>query len=64
MTLNDVILRLLVSLVIGIVIGTEREYKTKAAGFRTVILITLGSTFVYHYLRIYGWRKRSGPYCL
>lgn len=37
-------IKLAVSLIAGIIIGTEREYKTKAAGFRTVILITVGST--------------------
>jgi putative Mg2+ transporter-C (MgtC) family protein len=41
---SDVILRLLVSLIIGAAIGLEREYWTKAAGFRTMIMICLGST--------------------
>lgn len=36
--------KLLVALIIGAIIGAEREYKSKAAGFRTVILITVGST--------------------
>jgi putative Mg2+ transporter-C (MgtC) family protein len=36
--------KLLIALVIGAIIGAEREYKSKAAGFRTVILITVGST--------------------
>lgn len=36
--------KLLVALFIGAIIGAEREYKSKAAGFRTVILITVGST--------------------
>lgn len=38
------LLKLFVSLVIGGVIGAEREYRSKSAGFRTIILITLGST--------------------
>jgi putative Mg2+ transporter-C (MgtC) family protein len=33
----------LVALFVGAVIGAEREYRSKAAGFRTVILVTLGS---------------------
>ena len=37
-------IKLFVSLFIGAIIGAEREYKSKAAGFRTVILITVGST--------------------
>ena len=42
-TLNNDLLKLVVALAIGAVIGAEREYKSKAVGFRTVILITLGS---------------------
>lgn len=40
----DQLIKLLVALVIGAIIGIEREYRTKSAGFRTVILITVGST--------------------
>ena len=43
-TITEDIIKLVVALVIGAIIGAEREYKTKAAGFRTVILIMLGST--------------------
>src|SRR5207253_3460082 len=42
--ITEDILKLLLALAMGAVIGTEREYKTKAAGFRTVILIMVGST--------------------
>ncbi|MGZ3883501.1 MAG: MgtC/SapB family protein [Bacteroidia bacterium] len=44
MEITQDIIKLLVALVVGAIIGAEREYKTKAAGFRTVILIMLGST--------------------
>lgn len=37
-------LRLLLSFIIGTVIGLEREYRSKAAGLRTMIMICLGST--------------------
>lgn len=37
-------IKLIVSLVAGAIIGAEREYKSKNAGFRTIILITVGST--------------------
>lgn len=37
--------KLLVSLILGAAIGAEREYKGRNIGFRTIILITLGSTF-------------------
>ncbi len=42
--LYDELTKLTVALIIGAIIGAEREYKSKAAGFRTVILITVGST--------------------
>src|SRR5687768_6805755 len=37
-------LRLLLSFIIGSAIGIEREYRSKAAGLRTMIVICLGST--------------------
>jgi len=37
-------LKIALSLVIGAVIGMEREYRSKAAGFRTITLISIGST--------------------
>ncbi len=36
--------KLLVSTLLGALIGAEREYKGRNIGFRTIILITLGST--------------------
>jgi putative Mg2+ transporter-C (MgtC) family protein len=42
--LYDNTLKLLVSLALGALIGAEREYKSRNIGFRTIILITLGST--------------------
>lgn len=38
------ILHIVVSVVCGGMIGFEREYRNKTAGFRTIILICLGST--------------------
>ena len=35
---------MLVSMICGGIIGFEREYRSKSAGFRTIILISLGST--------------------
>ena len=35
---------MVISIICGGVIGFEREYKNKSAGFRTIILISLGST--------------------
>jgi putative Mg2+ transporter-C (MgtC) family protein len=41
----DTSIKLLVSMLLGAIIGAEREYKGRNIGFRTIILITLGSTF-------------------
>ena len=41
--LIEEIIKLALALLFGAIIGAEREYKSKAAGFRTVILITVGS---------------------
>src|SRR5690554_5538118 len=35
---------MLMAVLCGGIIGFEREYKSKSAGFRTIVLITLGST--------------------
>jgi putative Mg2+ transporter-C (MgtC) family protein len=37
------LLRLLMVIVVGGLVGAEREYRSKSAGFRTMILICLGS---------------------
>ena len=38
------VIKIVMAVVVGGLIGAEREYQDKAAGFRTIILITLGST--------------------
>ena len=43
-TIEEPVIKLCMSLCLGALIGAEREYKSKVAGFRTIILITLGST--------------------
>jgi putative Mg2+ transporter-C (MgtC) family protein len=42
--LKEIVTKLIISIVIGIIIGGEREYRNKSAGLRTIILICLGST--------------------
>ncbi len=41
---DDDLLHIGISLLCGSLIGFEREYRNKSAGFRTIILICLGST--------------------
>jgi len=40
---ETILLRILLSIAVGGIIGAEREYRSKSAGFRTIILISLGS---------------------
>ncbi|HEY1021175.1 MAG TPA: MgtC/SapB family protein [Flavisolibacter sp.] len=40
---NEMLFQLLYVVVVGGLIGAEREYRSKSAGFRTMILICLGS---------------------
>jgi putative Mg2+ transporter-C (MgtC) family protein len=42
--LNNDVLKIIASMVAGSIIGAEREYKSKNAGFRTITLITIGAT--------------------
>jgi putative Mg2+ transporter-C (MgtC) family protein len=42
--LPEDIIKLLMAVVVGGMIGAEREYRDKAAGFRTIIFICVGST--------------------
>jgi len=41
---TEILYQLLISFGIGCAIGVEREYRSKAAGLRTMIMICLGST--------------------
>jgi len=41
---SEDILKLVLSMIIGSLVGLEREFSSKAAGFRTIILISMGST--------------------
>lgn len=41
--LTENIIKLVMAIIVGGVIGAEREFRDKAAGFRTIILITVGS---------------------
>ena len=44
MTIEEtIVLRIALAVVAGGIIGAEREYRSKSAGFRTIILITMGS---------------------
>ena len=40
----DILWKLILSVIVGGLIGAEREYRSKSAGFRTLTLICLGAT--------------------
>jgi putative Mg2+ transporter-C (MgtC) family protein len=42
---NEIIIRFLLAVLWGGIIGAEREYRSKSAGFRTMIMISLGACF-------------------
>jgi putative Mg2+ transporter-C (MgtC) family protein len=42
---EDLFLKLLLSILVGGIIGAEREFRSKSAGFRTLTLICLGAMF-------------------
>ena len=50
----DFILRILVAALLGGAIGLEREYREKAAGFRTHFLVALGSA-LFMIISAYGF---------
>ena len=46
MSYSDIIIRLLLSMIIGGIIGYDREFKNMPAGFRTHILVCMGAAVV------------------
>lgn len=47
MMLNiDFVIRLLVAGILGAIIGLDREYRAKEAGYRTHFLVSLGSALI------------------
>ena len=56
----DFILRILVAALLGGAIGLEREYREKAAGFRTHFLVALGSA-LFMIISAYGFTDLLNP---
>ena len=52
----DFILRIFIAALLGGIIGLEREYRDKAAGFRTHFLVALGSA-LFMILSAYGFEQ-------
>ncbi|MBQ3641037.1 MgtC/SapB family protein [bacterium] len=59
----DILLRIIMSVILGSVIGLEREITNKSAGLRTQILVCLGAC-VFTILSIYGFAKAVTLYPL
>jgi putative Mg2+ transporter-C (MgtC) family protein len=55
----EIILRLVLATIIGVILGVEREYVGKPAGMRTYALVTLGSA-VFTIISIYGFSDSEG----
>ena len=56
----DFILRLFVAGALGTVIGLDREYRAKEAGYRTHFLVSLGSALIM-IVSQYGFMARPMP---
>lgn len=57
---SEILIRLVVSLALGLVIGFERELISKSAGLRTQTLVCLGST-IFTLISLYGFEPRMNP---
>jgi putative Mg2+ transporter-C (MgtC) family protein len=51
---QDILLKLVMAIIVGGAIGAEREYRSKSAGFRTLMLICLGATIFTIFSQIIG----------
>ena len=51
---TDLLVKLIISIAVGGMIGLERELRSKSAGFRTMILICLGATLFTIFSKIIG----------
>ena len=52
---TDLIIKLSLAIVIGGIIGLERELRSKSAGFRTITLICLGATLFTIFSKLIGY---------
>ena len=56
---HTIIVKLLLSVLVGSIIGIERELRSKSAGFRTIMLICLGATLFTVFSQIIGYPSNS-----
>jgi putative Mg2+ transporter-C (MgtC) family protein len=54
---QDIFLKLILSVIIGGLIGAEREYRSKSAGFRTLTMICVGATLFTIFSELIGGPK-------
>lgn len=51
---SDIVIKLSLAVIVGGVLGAEREYRSKSAGFRTLTMICLGATLFTIFSQIIG----------
>jgi putative Mg2+ transporter-C (MgtC) family protein len=51
---SDLVIKLILAVIVGGILGAEREYRSKSAGFRTLTLICLGATIFTIFSQIIG----------
>lgn len=57
---SELLIRIVISISLGFIIGLERELTNKSAGLRTHILVCLGST-IFTILSLYGFTDQTIP---
>ena len=58
---SEIIMRMLMSLLVGVIIGYERSYNQKTAGVRTYSLVCIGAT-LFMVISVYGLPSLSAIY--
>ena len=58
-SLLDIFMRFGMALILGTLLGIQREYRGKAAGMRTYGLVTLGAA-LFTYVSIFGFANTAG----
>ena len=62
MAVTDFLIRILSAVILGFIIGTERQYRRTLAGVRTNVLVCVGACLFVMYSSIAG-SGDSAPYC-
>src|SRR5689334_14143868 len=51
---TNLLIKVAVAIAVGALVGAEREYRSKSAGFRTMVLISVGATIFTYCSQLIG----------